>query len=151
MWYTTIMLFIASDHAGYQLKRRLKRFLKNEMKIKVEDLGPKKYVEDDDYPDYVVPLAKKAKKKGNRGIVICGNGIGACMAVNKVKGVRAGIGYNTYAAETMVQDDNTNVLCLAARVISDDHAMSITRKWLETEFSGAERHVRRLKKVTALE
>lgn len=142
------MLYIAADHAGYHLKKRLVRFIKNELKLKVEDLGPREFVEGDDYFDYAAPFAKKvAAKKGGKGIVICGNGVGVCIVANKVKGIRAGIGYNTYAAETMRADDDTNVLCLAGRVLSDEYAMAITKKWLETPFSKAERHVRRLKKI----
>ncbi len=149
---TAPTLFIASDHRGFQLKKRLIRYLENELKLPVTDMGPEEYDETDDYPNYDIPLAKKvAKTKGGRGILICGNGIGVCMAANKVKGIRAGLGYNLMAAETMMTDDNTNVLCLAARLSTEEHAMAIVKKWLETEFSGEKRHVRRLKKVAALE
>lgn len=144
-------LFIASDHGGYNLKKRLIRFIKNELKLKVEDVGPKSYVETDDYPDYAIPLAKKVVKTKGRGIVICRNGVGVCIAANKVKGIRAGIGYNLMAAETMMQHDNTNVLCLAAKALTEDHAMIVVKKWLQSEFSGEKRHVRRLKKVERLE
>lgn len=149
------MLYIASDHAGYQLKKRLVRFLENKMEpaVAVEDLGPTQYHEDDDYPDYAIPLAKKVAEapEEHKGILICGNGVGVCMAANKVKGIRAGIGYNTYAADSMRQDDNTNVLCLGARALSEEYALAVVRHWLEAQFSGAQRHVRRLKKVAALE
>lgn len=144
-------LYIASDHGGYQLKRRLIRYIQNELEREVEDMGPYEYEEDDDYPDFVLPLAKKVVSDGARGIVICKNGIGVCMATNKVNGIRAGIGYNLMAAETMMMDDNTNILCLAAKALSEDHAMAVVKKWLETEFSGEERHIRRLDKVAELE
>lgn len=144
-------LYIASDHGGYQLKKRLVRYIENELELKIEDLGPAEYVEDDDYPDFVIPLAEQVAKEDARGIVICKNGIGVSIACNKVNGVRCGIGYNLMAAETMMTDDNTNVLALAAKLSSDDHAMAIVKKWLATPFSEDERHVRRLEKVTAVE
>ena len=144
-------LYIASDHGGYQLKRRLLRFIQNELNQEVIDMGPTEYVETDDYPDYAVPLAKKVIETEGRGIVICKNGIGVTIATNKMDGIRCGLGYNLMAAESMMQDDNTNVLSLAAKALSDDHAMAIVKTWLETEFSQADRHVRRLKKVQRLE
>ena len=144
-------LFIASDHGGYQLKKRLVRFMKNELNREITDLGPHEYVETDDYPDYVIPLAKKVAETNGRGIVICRNGVGVCVAVNKVAGIRCDIGYNIASAESMMKDDNTNVLSLAADHLSDDHAMAVVKKWLATEFSSAERHVRRLEKIHALE
>ncbi|OIO20307.1 MAG: ribose-5-phosphate isomerase [Candidatus Magasanikbacteria bacterium CG_4_10_14_0_8_um_filter_32_14] len=140
-------LYIASDHGGYNLKKRLIRYIENELSLKIEDLGPYEHVEDDDYPDYVIPLARKVVEDDARGIVICKNGIGVSMAVNKTKGIRCGVGYNIAVAETMMTDDNTNVLALAAHLSSDEHAMAITKKWLDTEFSGDDRHVRRLQKV----
>ncbi len=144
-------LFIGSDHGGYQLKKRIIRYLENELKLEIEDLGPFEYIETDDYPDYAIPLAQKVAETNGRGILICKNGVGVCIAANKVNGVRAGIGYNLSAAETMVLDDNTNVLCLAAKLGSEDHHLAMVKKWLETEFSGDERHIRRLGKVAELE
>lgn len=144
-------LFIASDHGGYHLKKRLVRYIQNELQREVTDMGPEQYIESDDYPDFVLPLAQKVVEANARGIVICKNGVGVCIATNKVNGIRAGIGYNIMAAETMMSDDNTNVLCLASKALSEDHAMTIVKKWLESEFSNEERHVRRLKKVQELE
>ena len=144
-------LSIASDHGGHKLKKRLVRYIENELKLKVEDMGPDEYDETDDYPDYVVPLAKKVSEEGGRGIVICRNGIGVCIVTNKVQHIRCGIGYNIDAAESMMKDDNTNILALAADHLTEDHAMAVVKKWLETEFSGEERHVRRLAKVTGLD
>lgn len=144
-------LYIASDHGGYQLKKRIVRFLENELNVPITDLGPAERVEDDDYPDQVWPLTEQVIARQGRGILICKNGIGVCIAANKVKGVRAGIGYNTAAAETMMTDDNTNVLCLAAATLSEDYALAIVKHWLMTEFSEEARHVRRLTKVAAHE
>lgn len=144
-------LFIASDHGGYQLKKRLIRYIENELSLKIEDLGPYERLEDDDYPDYVIPLAQKVVEDNARGIVICKNGIGVSMTANKVPGVRCGIGYNIAVAETMMTDDDTNIIALAANLSSEGHAMAIVKKWLETEFSEEKRHVRRLQKVAELE
>lgn len=144
-------LFIGSDHGGYQLKKRLVSFLENELNVQVEDVGPHEYVETDDYPDYAIPLSKKVAETGGRGILICKNGVGVCITANKTKGVRAGIGYNIESAETMMKDDNTNVICLASKLSTEEHAMAIVKKWLETDFSKEERHERRLGKVSELE
>ena len=146
------MLYIASDHRGYKLKNRITRYLENELDTKIEDLGASDYNKTDDYPDYVELLTQKViEDQNNKGVLICGNGIGVCIGANKVKGIRAGIGYNLGVAESMRNDDNTNVLCLAADHLSEDHAMTIIKKWLTTKFSKDERHVRRLKKVEEIE
>lgn len=144
-------LYISSDHGGYQLKKRLVRYIENELNLKIEDLGPHEYEETDDYPDYAIPLAEKVAKKKARGITICSSGIGVCIAANKIKGVRAGIGYSIEVAESMVHHDDTNVLCLGAKGVSEEHAMAIVKKWLESEFSGKKRYVRRLEKVEEFE
>ncbi|HAT03552.1 MAG TPA: ribose-5-phosphate isomerase [Candidatus Magasanikbacteria bacterium] len=144
-------LYIASDHGGYNLKKRLIRYGENELNIKIEDVGPLEHDPNDDYPDFVIPLGKKVVAEKGRGIVICRNGIGVCIAVNKIKGVKCGIGYNIGAAESMMKDDNTNVLSLAADHLSEEHAMAVMKKWLDTEFSGEERHIRRLEKIEKLE
>lgn len=146
------LIFVASDHGGFRLKKRLIRYLKNELKIPARDMGPKRYTEDDDYPDYAIPLAKKvAKTKNGRGVLLCKNGVGVCIAANKIPGIRAGIGYNLMAAETMRTDDDTNILCLPAKALSEDHAMAIVKRWLGTGFSQEKRHERRLKKIQRLE
>ena len=146
------MIYIASDHGGYKLKKRLVRYVKNELKLEIEDMGPNQYDKTDDYPDFAIPLTKKmVKDEENRGVLICRNGIGVCILANKVKGVRAGIGYNLSAAQSMRNDDDTNVLCLAADHLTDDHAMAILKKWLETPTSKDSRHLRRRRKVTKLE
>ena len=141
-------IYIASDHGGYKLKKRIVRYIENELKQSITDMGPNEYNETDDYPDYAIPLATKIiEQEDNRGIVICKNGIGVCIATNKVKGIRAGIGYNLMAAETMMADDNTNILCLASKALSEEHALAITKKWLETKFSHEQRHIQRLDKI----
>jgi ribose 5-phosphate isomerase B len=141
-------IFLASDHGGYQLKRRIMRYFNNELHIPYKDMGPYEYDETDDYPDYVIPLAHEVAKTHGRGIVICKNGVGVSIAVNKVEGIRCGIGYSLMAAETMMKDDNTNILSLPAKHLSEDHALAIVKTWLETPFSEAERHVRRINKMS---
>lgn len=148
---TSKSLHIASDHRGYRLKKRLVRYIKNELKLNIEDMGPYEYIETDDYPDYAIPLAKKVVSKNGLGIVICGNGIGVNITVNKISGARCGVGYNIDVAESMKTDDDTNIIALASDHISEDYAMAIIKKWLETEFSEAERHIRRLKKIKNVE
>lgn len=144
-------LFIASDHAGYQLKKRIVRYIQNQLKLKIFDLGPASYDKDDDYPFYARKLAKNVVENHGRGILLCGNGVGVCMAANKTKGIRAGIGYNIYAARSMRSDDNTNVLCLGARSISDEHAEAIVKEWLMTPFLKEERHSRRINEVDQMD
>jgi len=144
-------IYLASDHGGYQLKKRLIRYLENELGIATEDLGPLTHDPTDDYPDFALPLAKKVSQTKGYGILICRNGIGVCIAANKTKGVRAGIGYNLMAAETMMKDDDTNILCLAGRVLSEPEAREIVKTWLETPFDRRERYMRRLKKLQQLE
>lgn len=144
-------LYIAGDHGGYALKKRLVRFIENELSRSIEDMGPLEHVEHDDYTDYAFPLAKRVVAENARGILVCRNGVGVCIAANKVPGIRAGIGYNIAAGESMMKDDNTNILCLAADHLSEDFAMAIVKRWLETPFSEAERHMRRLGKIEEFE
>lgn len=144
-------LFIASDHGGYALKKRLVRFIENELQREVTDLGPHSYIETDDYPDYVIPLTHHVIESKGRGIVICRTGIGVSVTANKVDGIHAGVGYNIAVAESMVEHNNTNVLALASDHLSEDFAMAIVRKWLESEFKGEEKHLRRIRKVKELE
>lgn len=145
-------LYIASDHGGYQLKKRLIRFLENELGIKAEDMGPFEFDEQDDFPDYIIPAAKKAVKTKGEAIMICGSGTGTVIAANKVKGMQAALGYNIEAAKMSRKHNNVNGLCLAGRVLTEDHAMAIVKKWLESknEFLGG-KYQRRIDKINNLE
>lgn len=143
-------IYIAADHAGFAMKEELITWLKD-TGYSVEDMGNTKLEEEDDYPDYAIPLAKKVVAKKGRGVVICGNAVGVCVAANKVPGIRAAIGYNTSVAKTSRTDDDANILCLAGRVLSLDFAKAIVDHWLKTPFSDAPRHVRRLKKIADFE
>lgn len=146
------MLYIAADHAGHKLKKYLITYLTKTLKQKTEDLGAETYVESDDFPDYATALAKKvASNQNNLGILLCGSGQGMCIAANKTAGIRAALGYSIEAAERSRKEDYANVLCLASRVLSTEHAAAIAKAFLESAFDGLERRVRRLKKITELE
>ena len=146
------MLYIAADHGGFQLKKYLLRYLEKQLKIKATDLGALKHNPTDDFPDYAIPLAKAVvKNKTNLGIVICRNGVGVCIAANKVKGARAVLGFNIEATEWARRDDHVNILCLPAEYLSNDHAAAIVKKFLETPVDVDERFLRRLKKIAAIE
>lgn len=146
------MIYIASDHAGFQLKKHLFTYIKTQLKKPVLDLGPKKFDKDDDFPDFAAPLAKKVTSKNtNFGILICGTGHGVCVAANKIKGVRAILGYSIESAEMGRKHNDANILCLAGKVLSNEHANAIVKNFLETKFENVERLVRRNKKISDLE
>lgn len=141
---------IAADHAGFHLKTVIVDFLKK-LGQAVNDLGT--YSDEPvDYPDYARKVAQEIlRKKAEKGILICGSGVGACAAVNKFPGIRAGICHDTFSAHQGVEDDDMNVLCLGARVIGPELAKEIVRIWLSASFSGAERHRRRVGKIHEIE
>jgi ribose 5-phosphate isomerase B len=141
---------IGSDHGGFFLKTKIIEFLVN-LGHKVNDLGAFNE-EPSDYPDYASAVAQKiVSKKADRGILICGSGVGICVAANKFPGIRAATCHDTFSAHQGVEDDNINVLCLGARVIGSELAKEIIGVWLSASFSGAERHRRRLAKVKDIE
>jgi ribose 5-phosphate isomerase B len=142
---------IASDHGGFQLKEYLVHKLRDDG-YEVVDFGNNIHEEQDDYPDYVIPLARAvANHELTRGIAVCGSGVGACVAVNKIKGIRASLVTDTFSAHQGVEDDNMNMICLGGRITGNMLALEITETFLEARFSGAERHLRRLAKVSKLE
>ena len=143
-------LALASDHAGVALKARVMVQLNREGH-ETADLGTYT-TEAVDYPDY----AKKAALavlggQAERAVLICGSGAGACVAANKVKGIRAATCHDSFSARQCVEDDDVNVLCLGARVIGPELAVEVVRDYVAARFSGAERHLRRLAKVAAFE
>ena len=141
---------IGADHGGFGLKIQIIELLKK-LGYKVNDLGT--YSEEPaDYPDYARAVSQEILlKKADRGILICGSGVGACVAANKFPGIRAAICHDTFSAHQGVEDDNINILCLGARVIGNELAKDIVKIWLSASFSGAERHRRRLSKVEEIE
>lgn len=146
-----LVIGIAADHGGFELKEKMKIFL-TENNFSVLDFGAKKLDTADDYPDYVIPLAKAiAAAEVFRGIAICGSGVGACIAANKVSGVRAALIVDYFSAHQGVEDDDMNLICLGGRVTGYASAEELVLAFLNAEFIGAERHIRRLKKIENLE
>jgi len=142
---------LAADHGGFELKEKIKTYLKDNGH-KVHDFGAFEYDKQDDYPDFIIPMARSVAE-GNieRGIAVCGSGVGASVAANKIAGVRAALIHEGFSAHQGVEDDNINVLCLGGRVIGSELAFELIVTFLKARFSGAERHIRRLLKVNALE
>lgn len=142
---------IAADHGGYDLKAHLARLLR-EAGYDVMDFGDGQPTPDDDYPDYVVPLARAvARGEVDRGVAICGSGVGASIVANKVAGVRACLIHDTFSAHQGVEDDDLNLLCLGGLVVGHALAWELVHTFLAARFSGAERHRRRLATVAELE
>jgi ribose 5-phosphate isomerase B len=138
---------IAADHGGFEMKHQLAALLV-EAGHEVVDFGNKVYDPDDDYPDFAIPLAYAiADRQLDRGVLICGSGVGASVAANKIHGVRAALIHDDYSARQGVEDDNMNVVCLGGRTMGVAVAWDCVRSFLGAQFSGAERHRRRLAKV----
>lgn len=141
---------VGADHAGVPLKRDLLALLEAEghETLDLGSDGP----EPVDYPDFARAVGEAvARGEAERGLLVCGSGIGTSVAANKIPGVRAGLSHDTYSARQGVEHDDVNVLCLGARVIGPELAAEIVRAWLGARFSGEERHVRRLGKLRAIE
>lgn len=142
---------IAADHGGFTLKSEVVEVLRRKG-YEVEDFGAYEMDSSDDYPDFVIPLAKAiAGRNVERGVALCGSGVGASVAANKVPGVRAGLIHDGFSAHQGVEDDDMNVLCLGARVIGPSLALELIDTFLNARFSGAVRHKRRLEKLRELE
>ena len=142
---------LAADHGGFDMKQGLITRLR-EAGHDVRDFGAAKLDPDDDYPDYIIPLARAvAGGEVERGIVICGSGVGASVAANKVQGIRAGLCHDHYSVRQGVEDDDMNVLCLGGRVMGIEDAWDHAQTCISATFSGAERHRRRLAKVARME
>jgi ribose 5-phosphate isomerase B len=141
---------LGSDHAGYELKEHLATWLA-EAGHAVYDLGTHS-TDPVDYPDYAASVARAVLDgRADRGIVVCGSGAGACVAANKLTGIRAGVAHDAYTAHQMVEHDDVNVLCLGSRVIGQALAEDLVKNFIEAKFSREDRHVRRLDKIRALE
>jgi len=142
---------VGADHAGFDLRELLVR----ELAIaghEVKDFGAYQMDATDDYPDFALVVASAVQSgEVDRGIIICGSGIGATIVANKVKGVRAATCHDTYSARQGVEHDDVNVLCLGARVVGSEVAKEVLAWFLRSVFSGEERHVRRLEKIRALD
>jgi len=145
------MLYIASDHAGFKLKEELDDYLEL-LGQKIEDLGPYELDPDDDYVDFALAVAKKVVgEEDGIGILVCGTAQGMCLAANKVKGTRAVFAFDEFTARHAKEHDDANILCLGAQTTDPETAKKIIKIWLETPFSGEERHIRRLEKIREIE
>ncbi|MBO3099021.1 RpiB/LacA/LacB family sugar-phosphate isomerase [Gelidibacter pelagius] len=142
---------ICADHGGFELKEKIKPFLIENQFMPV-DFGANVLDNTDDYPDFVIPLAKAvAAGEVFRGIAICGSGVGACIAANKVSGVRAALITEHFSAHQGVEDDDMNLICLGGRITGYASAEEFVLAFLKANFIGAERHVRRLQKIQKME
>jgi ribose 5-phosphate isomerase B len=142
---------IATDHGGFEMKQELLGRLKK-AGHEVTDFGAHSLAPSDDYPDFVTPLARAVTaKEVERGVACCGSGVGACVCANKVHGVRACLIEDSFSARQGVEDDDMNMICLGGRIQGVEVAWDLIQTFLSAKFSGAERHKRRLSKVTALE
>ena len=145
------MVYLGADHGGFKLKEEIKKYLAD-VGIETEDMGVFSLNPNDDYTDFVIPLAKKiATDSSSLGIVIGRSGNGEAIAANKVPGVRAAVCLNEMMAEKTRDHNNANVLSLGADYISPEDAKAVVKKFLDTPFSNEERHIRRLKKIEELE
>lgn len=142
---------IGSDHAGFSMKQEIVTYLK-ELGHEVVDVGAHAPNPADDYPDYAEAVAEVlVKSQAQRGVLICGSGVGVSIAANKVPGIRAAVCHDTYSAHQGVEHDDMNVLVMGARIIGTELAREIVRAFLGATFTGEERHRRRLQKVKAIE
>ncbi|MFA5297310.1 MAG: RpiB/LacA/LacB family sugar-phosphate isomerase [Lutibacter sp.] len=142
---------VASDHGGFDLKVQLVALLKT-AGYEVKDFGAHQLNDGDDFPDYVIPMAKAiANKEFTRGIAICGSGVGACIAANKIVGVRSALITDSFSAHQGVEDDNMNIMCLGGRITGPSLAWELVQLFLNARFKNEERFLRRLGKITLLE
>ena len=142
---------IGADHSGYTMKSQLTELLKS-LGHEVVDVGAHTPDPSDDYPDFAKALAERvATQQADRGVLVCGSGVGASVAANKVRGVRASMCHDTYSAHQGVEHDDMNVLCLGARIVGEELANELVSTFVSARFSGEERHQRRLNKVLAME
>lgn len=142
---------IATDHGGFELKQQLVTKLRA-AGHEVVDFGAHQLTPDDDYPDFVVPLGQAViAGRVERGVAVCGSGVGAAVCANKIKGVRACLIEDHFSARQGVEDDDLNLICLGGRIEGPEVAWDLVQTFLAAKFSGAARHLRRLRKVAALE
>ena len=142
---------LGTDHAGFEFKNQLASILVGQG-VDLFEVGALSYDANDDYPDFAEAVARAvAEGKAERGILVCGSGVGASIAANKVRGVRAAMCHDTYSAHQGVEHDDMNVLCMGARIVGIELAREIATAFLGAVFSGEPRHTRRLAKVIAIE
>ncbi len=147
-----MIIYLGADHRGFNLKESLKNYLQNKG-YEAVDLGNFRYEEGDDYVDFAEKVARKIslEYEFNRGILICGSGVGVCMVANKFPRVRAALIFSSDQAYDSRYDDDTNVLCLAADFVDFEKVKNILNVWLKTPFSNEPRHLRRLERLSRIE
>ena len=142
---------IGADHAGYDLKNYLYEKIES-MGHSIVDVGAQTLDPDDDYPDFAKAVGKQvSSQESDRGILVCGSGVGASIAANKIVGIRASICHDIYSAHQGVEHDDMNILCIGALVVEKNLALELASNFIKAKFSGKERHIRRLNKVFELE
>ncbi len=148
----SMVIYIGSDHKGYQLKKEIVLMLKNGG-YEVSDLGNVAQDENDDYPDFAAKVAERVSRdiENAKGILICGSGVGMCVVANKFANIRAALVASSDQAFDSKNDDNANILCLGANYLSAEQAKKIVLTWSQTPFSEEERHTRRLQKIEQVE
>jgi RpiB/LacA/LacB family sugar-phosphate isomerase len=146
------MIYIGADHKGFELKAKINKWLQGR-ELEFQDLGAFEYDHDDDYVDYAVMVAQSVGKNPdkNRGIVICGSGVGVDIAANKVSRARCGLGWETDQVHAARKDDNINILALAAENVDEPKALKLVETFLNTEFVNSERYLRRIEKIARFE
>lgn len=144
------VIYLSGDHAGFKLKEKIKKFLEKK-NFAIEDLGPYAFNEKDDYPDFVLPMARNVKQKNAVGIIFAGSGEGEAIAVNKLKGIRASVyhGKNLKIVKAARKHNDANILCVGVRFVSENEAKKAIEIFLKTKFLGG-RHTKRLKKFEKL-
>jgi ribose 5-phosphate isomerase B len=146
-----VKIALGTDHAGFEFKNQLVSILVGQG-VDIFEVGAFSYDANDDYPDFAEAVARAvADGKAERGILVCGSGVGASIAANKVRGVRAAMCHDTYSAHQGVEHDDMNVLCMGARIVGIELAREVANAFLGAIFSGEPRHARRLTKVIAIE
>lgn len=147
-----MLIYIGGDHRGFKLKEAIKAYLKNSG-YEVADLGAEKYDANDDYPDIARLVAEQIRldPEKRRGVLVCGSGVGIDIAANKFAGIRSFLALSPDHAIAAKNDDDTNIICLSADFTEEADAKRMVSVWLQTQFSGEERHKRRLKKIADIE
>lgn len=140
------VIYLGADHRGYQLKEKIKTWLTEEGR-EIIDLGNSIYDQNDDYPDFAFKVGETAVRERAKGILVCGSGIGMVAAVNKVKGIRAGVCSTPKEAFCGRNDDDMNILCISADLVDEETNKEIVKTFLETPFGSEERYLRRIKKI----
>jgi len=146
------MIYLGADHRGYNLKEEIKKLFELE-NIEFQDLGNLNHDENDDYPDFAKKVGEEVSSnpKENKGILLCGTGIGMSIAANKFKRIRAGLCLSGYMAKRAVEEDDINILCLAADITDVGTTKKIIKEWLKAKFKNEERYKKRIEKILGIE